>query len=499
MEPLRIVIVGGGTAGWMTAAGLSYACRDRIAQVTLVESEEIGTIGVGEASIPSLVTFNQFLKIDEREFMARTKATFKLGIEFRDWGALGDRYMHPFGPFGHSFGMAAFHHYWLKAQQNGDRTPLSDYNLNTALAGRNAFTPPSPDRSSPLSALVYAFHFDAGLYAQYLRSYAENFGVKRIEGKVVTVGQDAESGHITGVTLADGRTVEGDFFVDCSGFRGLLIEETLKAGYEDWTGLLPCDRAVAVPCENQYPLTPFTRATAHGAGWQWRIPLQHRTGNGLVYSSAHMSDDEAAGTLLSHLDGKPLTDPRLIRFRTGRRRTVWEKNCVAIGLSAGFLEPLESTAIHLTQRGVTKLITSLPRKGFDPVLARRFNEETRFEYEDVRDFLVLHYALTRRDDTAFWRESRARGVSDTLKARMDLFATSGRIQVGADELFKDASWLAVMDGQGLKPCDYDPLADMVDESDVRRSLDFIRTTFARIAEQTPPHDAFLTTHVGPLG
>ncbi|ADU13556.1 tryptophan halogenase family protein [Asticcacaulis excentricus] len=499
MDPLRIIIVGGGTAGWMTAAGLSYACRDRIAQVTLIESDEIGTIGVGEASIPSLVTFNQFLKIDEREFMAHTKATFKLGIEFRNWGALGDRYMHPFGPFGHDFGMAAFHHYWLRAQASGDLTPLSDYNLNSVLARRNAFAPPASDRNSPLSALVYAYHFDAGLYARYLRSYAENFGVTRIEGQVVKVGQDAESGYITGLTLSDGRRVEGDLFVDCSGFRALLIEETLKVGYEDWSGLLPCDRAVAVPSENQYPLTPYTRATARGAGWQWRIPLRHRTGNGLVYASDHLSDDQATESLLSHLDGKPLADPRLIRFRTGRRRTAWVKNCVAIGLSAGFLEPLESTAIHLTQRGVTKLITSLPRKGFDAVLAKRFNQETRFEYEDVRDFLVLHYALTRRHDTAFWNESRTRDISETLKARIALFETTGRIQIGSDELFKDASWLAVMTGQGLRPRDYDPLADMIDAEDLRRSLDFIRAAFARTAEQVPSHDQFLKAQFGPLG
>ncbi|WAC49850.1 tryptophan 7-halogenase [Asticcacaulis sp. SL142] len=498
--PLNIVIVGGGTAGWMTAAGLSLACPPQLATITLIESDDIGTIGVGEASIPSIAHFNSLLRIDEREFMAKTRATFKLGIEFVGWGGEGQSYMHPFGSFGTNFDLAAFHHYWLRLKQMGEGGDILDYNLSAVLSRQGRFAPPSPDKNSPLSSVVYAYHFDAGLYARYLRSYAEARGARRLEGMITQVGQNSETGYIEGVTLKDGRVIAGDFFIDCSGFRGLLIEGALKAGFEDWSHLLPCDRAVAVPSENPAQLTPYTRATARKAGWQWRIPLQHRTGNGLVYSSSHMSDDEAAQTLLSSLEGKALADPRPIRFLTGRRKSAWVKNCAAVGLSAGFLEPLESTSIHLIQKGVSKLIQCLPRQAtaggaFAPHLMDHFNRETRHEYEDVRDFLMLHYKANARDG-AFWRYCREQDISDRLKARMDLFRESGRIFTGETELFRDPSWLSVMLGQGIFPQDYDPLADRMTIDDIRQNLAHISRTYLRSAAQAPRHEDFLQQHFG---
>lgn len=494
--PLRIVIAGGGTAGWMTAAGLAYACRDRLAQITLIESEDIGTIGVGEASIPSIAHFNQLLKIDEREFMAKTKASFKLGIEFVDWGRKGQAYMHPFGAYGQNFDLAAFHHYWLKLRQAGEQTELSDYSLNIALSRKNRFAPPSPDKKSPLSVMVHAYHFDAGLYAQYLRAYAEARGVKRIEGRITDVNLRSDDGFIESLRLENGPQVSGDFFIDCTGFRALLIEGALKSGYEDWSSLLPCDRAMAVPSENPAVLSPFTRATARDAGWQWRIPLQHRTGNGLVYASAFMSDDEAADILMRNLEGKPLADPRPIRFVSGRRKQAWVKNCASVGLSAGFLEPLESTSIHLIQKGVSKLIRCLPQVGMSPHLIRAFNQETQAEYEDVRDFLVLHYKATEREDSAFWRYCRHQAISDSLAARIELFRESGRIFVQNAELFQEASWLSVMLGQNIVPMAYDPVADLLPEADLSRALAYIRDTYARTADSAARHDDFLRHHFG---
>ena len=490
----HIVIVGGGTSGWMTAAGLSHATRNTPTRITLVESEEIGTIGVGEATIPLLKLFNNFLGIDELDFIRQTKASFKLGIQFNDWTHIGHSYIHPFGSYGMPLGVSDFHHYWLKARAAGQVSDLGDYSINVQMARMNRYAMPVNDPSSPLSTLGYAYHFDASLYAGYLRGYAEARGVRRIEGRIATVQQDSESGFITGVTLYSGQEVTGDFFVDCSGFRGLLIEGALKTGYEDWSSLLPCDRAVAVPCENVGPLTPYTRSTARSAGWQWRIPLQHRAGNGYVYSSHHISDDEAAGTLMQALDGKPLAEPRLVRFQTGRRKNAWTKNCVAIGLASGFLEPLESTSIHLIQKAVTKLILCMPTKTIPQVLRDEFNRQTRFEYEDVRDFLVLHYKATQRDDTDFWNYCRENPVSDSLRDKMDLYEQTGRIFVSEIELFKQASWLAVFEGQGLQPKAYDPLAEDVPLDQTLKSLGMMRDILGRAAGNTPLHAQFIAAH-----
>lgn len=490
----KIVIVGGGTAGWMTAAGLSHFLRGKGPRITLVESDDIGTIGVGEASIPTLTGFNQLLGIDEREFVARTQGTFKLGIEFVDWTRAGHRYFHPFGSFGQPLDICDFHHHWLRAHRNGSGHDLDDYCLNTVLMRGNRFAAPTREPGSPLSTVGHAYHFDAGLYARYLRAYAEQRGVVRVEGRIVGVDQAAETGFVTGVRLESGMVIEGDLFVDCSGFRGLLIEETLKAGYIDWTGLLPCNRAVAVASARTEPVLPYTRSTARDAGWQWRIPLRHRTGNGYVYSAEHIGDDEAAAVLLASLDGEALGEPRFLRFTTGRRAKAWVKNVVAIGLSAGFLEPLESTSIHLIQKGVLKLAKCLPDMDFAPDLIDEYNRQTAFEYDDVRDFLCLHYKATERDDTSFWAYNRHNAVSDSLRHRMALFEQSGRIFVTEQELFKLPSWLSVMWHQGVRPRAYDPIADALPATDLARSLAFLRDTFAGAAAQQPGHSAFLDHH-----
>ncbi|ESQ88940.1 tryptophan halogenase [Asticcacaulis sp. AC460] len=493
--PRTIVIAGGGSAGWMTAAALSRFMKnfpaDRAVKIILVESDEIGTIGVGEASIPLLGVFNALIGVEERDFIQRTQGTFKLGIEFHGWTRDGESYLHPFGNYGQSLDMTDFHHYWLRARAAGYSAPLDDFNLNTLLARSNRFALRDANPASPLSSIAYAYHFDAGLYARYLRSLAQGNGVERIEGRIVEVQQHAETGFLTGLKLASGQVVEGDFFVDCSGFRGLLIEETLKAGFTDWTGLLPCDSAVAVPSARTEPLLPYTRATARTAGWQWRIPLQHRTGNGYVYATSHISDDEAAATLLANLDGPALTDPRVIRFRTGRRTKAWVKNCVAIGLSAGFLEPLESTSIHLIQKGVTKLLTFMPSGTWSQTLVDEFNRQTTFDYEDVRDFLVLHYKANSREGQPFWDALRHNPVSDSLQARMDLFRDSGRVPVSDHELFKLTSWVAVMLNQGIVPRDYDPMADAIPLSTITGRLDQMRGVLARAALAQPTQAEFI--------
>ena len=488
----RIVIAGGGTAGWMTAAALGRFLRELPTTVTLVESDEIGTIGVGEASLTLLAHFNHMLGIGEDDFIRRTQGTFKLGIQFNDWRHKGHSSFHPFGAYGRNIDLCEFHHHWLRARAAGQGGNLDDYNLNTVLALGNRFSPPVKDPPSPLSGLAHAYHFDAGLYARYLRDYAQARGVTRVEGRIIEVHQNPESGFVTGLSLQDGQRIDGDLFIDCSGFRGLLIEEMLKTGYVDWTGLLPCDRAVAVPSRrNEGPLTPYTRATARDAGWQWRIPLQHRTGNGYIYSSQHISDDKAADALLGALDGDALADPRVIRFFTGRRAKAWNRNVIAIGLAAGFLEPLESTSIHLIQKGVVKLLQCLPDMAFAPQLAEEFNRQTAYDYEDVRDFLVMHYKLTHREDTEFWRYNKHNAVSDSLCERIDLFAATGRLFINEHELFKTASWLAILTGWGVEPRAYDPMADALPFADVNQALIRMRTIIAQAATHQPDHAAFI--------
>ena len=430
MNPKKIstiVIVGGGTAGWMAAASLAKILKNKYT-IRLIESDEISTVGVGESTIPMISRFNTVLGINEDDFMRETKATFKLGIEFVDWGHIGERYMHGFGKFGQDLWTVDFYQYWLKMYQAGKAPDLENYSINRMAAKAHKFMrPPADMPNSPLSEINYAFHLDAGLYARYLRKYSEALGVKRTEGKIVDVQLRADDGHVDAVVMENGERIAGDLFIDCSGFRALLIEGALKTGFEDWSDYLPCDRAWAVPCELTGELPPYTRATARPAGWQWRIGLQHRTGNGHVYSSQHMSDDEAASILMGSLDGKALAEPRMLKFRAGKRKQVWNKNVVAVGLSSGFLEPLESTSIHLIQSTVGRLVTFFPDGGFHQADIDEFNRQADFEVERIRDFLILHYHATRRTDTPFWNRCRTMDIPATLRHKMDLWQGHGRL------------------------------------------------------------------------
>jgi tryptophan halogenase len=491
----KLVVVGGGTAGWMAAAGIARIVGE-IADLTveLVESDEIGTVGVGEATIPQIVLFNNLLGIDEADFVRATNATYKLGIEFRDWTRIGHRYVHPFGFYGLDMKGVDFHHHWLKAKSLGDRTPLDSYSLSAVAGLQGRFEHPRSNQpNSPRSRIAYAFQFDASLYARYLRRIAEAAGVVRTEGRIVDVVQNGESGFVEAVVLQSGARVEGDLFIDCSGFRGLLIEQTLKAGFEDWSKWLPCDRAMAVPCESSGDSQPLTRSTARTAGWQWRIPLQHRTGNGYVYSSAHLSDDEAAASLLASLDAPALADPRPLRFLAGHRRKAWVKNVVALGLAGGFLEPLESTSIHLVQSGIARLITLFPTRRFDAVEIERFNRLTEQEYVDIRDFLVLHYSATERDDSEFWNYCRAIEPPEGLASKLAMFAGNGRIFREHNELFTETSWLSVMVGQGIEAGGYHPAADVLSDDETLRRLAHIREVVANAAARMPAQHEFLSS------
>jgi tryptophan 7-halogenase len=494
-----IVIVGGGSAGWMTAAALSNTLHHGCT-ITLIESEEIGTVGVGEATIPPIRLFNQMLGIDEREFVKRTQGSFKLGIEFVDWGRLNHRYFHPFGPHGSPFDMVTVHQQWLVDQAQGDTSRFDDLSMAWHLARAGRFTRPSGDKRSVLSTFEYAYHFDAGLYARYLRSYAEERGVTRIEGKVSAVDLQPETGYVESVTMDDGRAFSGDLFIDCSGFRGLLIEGALKTGYEDWTHWLPCDRAVAIPCTKAGDFTPYTRSTAREAGWQWRIPLQHRTGNGYVYSSRYISDDAALETLLANLDGEPLASPNQLRFTTGMRRKFWQKNVIAIGLSSGFLEPLESTSLHLIQAGISKLLALFPDRDFDPLIVAEYNRIAVTEYERIRDFIILHYKLTQRDDSALWRAVSAMSIPETLQFKIDHFRHYGRHIAREMDLFGPDSWYAVQIGQFNFPERFDPIATYRNPGG-KEWLTKLRTAMADEALRQPTHADFIAEHCPamPLG
>lgn len=488
----NIVIVGGGTAGWMSAAALAKVLG-RGYSIHLVESEEIGTVGVGEATVPHLKLFNQVLGIDEIDFIKHVQGTFKLGIEFVDWGRIGDRYFHGFGPIGHERGVLSFHQYWLKLFLAGKAVDIGDYSLHSAAAPRCKFmaSPSDVPANSPLANIGYAYHFDAGLYAKYLRRFAEAHGVRRTEGKVVDVILRGEDGFIEAVRLDNGEKLGADLFVDCSGFRGLLIEQALHTGYEDWTHWLPCDRAVAVPCENVGEPTPFTRSTARTAGWQWRIPLQHRTGNGYVYSSKYISDDEAADTLLRNLDGRALAEPRFLRFTTGMRRKIWNRNCVSVGLASGFLEPLESTSIFLIQSCVARLVNLLPDRSFSPVLIDRYNEQARFEFERIRDFIILHYYATERSDAPLWNDCRTMSIPDHLESNIQLFRDSGRFFRDAEEMFAITSWVQVMLGQHIVPRSYHPAVDGMSEDELVKFVDGVRTVIATCVDAMPRHQQFI--------
>lgn len=488
-----VVILGGGTAGWMAAASLAKVLKPMGTAIHLVESEKIGTVGVGEATIPPIMDFLRVLGIDENDIVAAIKATFKLGIGFADWRRPGDFYFHPFGPTGFGMGAVSFSAYWLKMFLEGKAGRLEDYSMQSVAAAQGKFMRPIHAPNTPLNKITYALHFDASLFARYLRGYAETRGVIRHEGLVQEVRQRAEDGFIEALVLDNASSIEGDLFIDCSGFRGLLIEETLKTGYDDWRKWLPCDRAFAVPTEPGAAPPPFTLSTARQAGWQWRIPLQHRTGNGLVYCSGFLSDDEAAETLLSHLDSKPLGPPLPQRFITGKRKKAWNKNCVALGLAAGFLEPLESTSIHLIQRGLAMLLKFFPDRSFQQADIDRYNKICDFEFSRVRDFLLLHYTRTERQGP-FWDHCRTISIPDSLQEKIDLFLSHGRILREDTELFPVQSWLFVMIGQGFIPQGYDPLADSLDPAKIIANLDDIRTVVRQAADAMPAHHTFIETH-----
>jgi tryptophan halogenase len=486
-----VVIVGGGTAGWMTAAALSRFLFNGRRTITVVESDEIGTVGVGEATIPAIVNFNEMLGINENEFLKATRGTFKLGIEFVNWGRPGSRYLHPFGTYGEDLQGLPFHQLWLRGRERGDPGPIDDYCISAIATRLGRFGRPVTDPRSPLSRLMYAFHFDASLYAAFLRGLAERQGTQRREGRIVEVHRDSASGDVVSVELAGGERIEGDLFIDCSGFRALLIEEGLATGWEDWSHWLPCDRAIALPSALAGPPDPYTRATAHAAGWQWRIPLQHRMGNGHVFSSRFIDEDAAREVLLENLEGPPLAEPRTIRFATGRRKQSWSHNVVALGLSAGFLEPLESTSIHLIQAGIHHLLALFPGKPVSPLERDEFNRRMRDLYNDVRDFVILHYKATQRDDTPFWRYVRDMDVPETLTRKTELWRLHARIFREGAELFGTTSWIAVMLGQGLWPDTYDPIAESLDEEMVAQAMRRMRTAFRQSAETLPSHEEFL--------
>lgn len=490
-DPLRsIAIIGGGTAGWMAAAALARVLGTRNVSITLVESEEIGTVGVGEATIPPLLAFNSLLGIDEDDFIRSTGATFKLGIEFVDWWRAGHRYFHPFGNYGPDSGPVPFDGLWRRLAESGDAAPLEAYSICAMAARAGRFSRPVSG-NTPLGHIGYAFHFDAALYARFLRGYAEKAGVIRREGRVVHVDRDGESSFIEAVQLVSGERIAADFFIDCSGFRGLLIEGALDVGFEDWGHWLPNDRAVAVASSPVADPPPFTRSTACGAGWQWRIPLQHRVGNGYVYASAHLGDDDATLDLLSAIEGEALSDPRVLRFRTGRRKLFWDRNCLALGLASGFLEPLESTSIHLVQAGIARLLEMMPTRAFEPADIRRYNRLMAAEFTTIRDFLILHFHATERNDTPYWNAVRTMAVPDTLAERLRIYRATGRVFREADELFSKTSWLAVMHGQGLRADGHDPLADSMPLDDVRTRLGRIAAVTAAAAGHMPRHIDFL--------
>ena len=490
-----VVIVGGGTAGWMSAAALARMLDVKKVSVTLVESESIGTVGVGEATIPNFTEFNQVLGLDEREMMAQTHATFKLGIEFSGWGREGESYLHPFSPHGFSFDGIPFHQYWKRMQENAPETlPIDKYCLSTLAAKAGRFAMPAQDPRDVLSRLAYAYQLDATSYAAVLRRYAEKRGVKRVEGKVVDVPLEPETGFIKKVVLQDGTEICADLFIDCTGFRGLLIGDAMGVGFVDWTKYLPCNRAVTAPSAHTGPLMPYTISTAQKAGWQWRIPLQHRIGNGHVYSSAHMSDDEATKILLENMDGEPLSDPRTLRWTNGHREKIWHKNCVAIGLSAGFLEPLESTGIYLIQSGVIRLLSLFPDTSFNQVEIDEFNTLAALDIEQVRDFIITHYVVNQREGQPFWDHMRSMDIPETLQRKLDLFKRGGRFFRNEGELFTQTSWVAIMLGQNLVPEVHDPLVDRSPISELSKNFTSISKGLEDVVSKMPKHEDFIAQY-----
>jgi tryptophan halogenase len=493
-EVRSVVIAGGGTAGWMAAAAIARVLGPRLT-ITLVESSEIGIVGVGEATIPAIANFNRMVKLDEDDFLRHTQGTIKLGIEFVDWWNKGHAYMHAFGPVGRDLAYIPFHHYFLKEcglrdDASSDAGTLWDYSLNWVAARQSRFARLTQVSGTPLAGLAWAFHFDASLYAAYLSKLAQGMGVRRVDAKIAGVLQRPD-GDVRALKLEDGRELEGDFFIDCTGFRGLLIEDALKTGYEDWSSYLPCDRAWAVPSENTRPLTPYTRATARAAGWQWRIPLQHRTGNGHVYCSGAISDDAARETLLANLDAPALADPRLIRFVTGRRKQLWNRNVVCMGLASGFLEPLESTSIHLIQVTIQRLILLFPHRGDCEERRREFNRSAAAEYEYIRDFIVLHYHANNRIGEPFWDQCRNMAIPDSLRHRIELFRETAGIFCATEDLFQLTSWLQVLWGQGVRPQATHSFVEAVAPKDRAGYLRDLRALIAQAAGRLPTHEEFI--------
>lgn len=485
MQPVKhVVIVGGGTAGWLVAAGVGKMYQGRV-RVTLIESDDIPTVGVGEATIPTMTAYHKLLDIPEAEVLKATHATFKLGINFKNWGEIGEDYMHAFGQVGRVFWAGEFQHFWRRGRELGLDVPFGDFCLESVAAKRRVFA----ITENPV--LNYAFHLDAGLYALYLRNFSEALGVVRHEGKVEHVELDPNSGDILSVRLARGETIDGDLFIDCSGFKALLSEGALKTGYENWQHWLPCDSALAVQTEKVGPAVPYTKATAHGSGWQWQIPLQNRVGNGLVYSSQFADREWADMTLRENLSAPLRGEPRLIEFVTGRRKLIWNKNCIAMGLASGFLEPLESTSIHMVTSAVIRLLRLFPLAGIKPVLVNEFNRQSREESESIRDFIILHYHATRRDDTPFWNYVRTMPVPDTLQHRIEMFRESGMIYLGGDELFRHNGWSQVMIGQGVIPKTYQPIVDNMGDKEILEYLNGFKDHVAKNASMLPPHEQFI--------
>ncbi len=480
----KVVVAGGGTAGWMAAAALSKLLGKTL-DITLIESDEIGTVGVGEATIPTLITLHELLQIKEQDFVSAVQGTFKLGISFENWRDVGEDYIHSFGYTGKDCWAAGFQHFWLKGHKMGISEEYGEYCTEWAAAKDDRFA------VLPNSALNYAYHFDASLYAKFLRGIAEENGAVRQEGKIKAVEQHPETGFLTGVTLESGQLIEGDFFVDCTGFRGLLIEQTLHTGYDDWSHWLPADSAVAVQTESVAPPIPYTRSIAHEAGWQWRIPLQHRVGNGMVFCSKFWSDDEATSKLLGNVEGPTVTDPRVIKFTTGSRRKHWNKNVVAMGLASGFMEPLESTSIHLAQRAIIRLMQMFPYDGVRQPDVEEFNNQMKFEIENIRDFIVLHYHVTNRRDTAFWRHCSSMPIPDSLQHRIELFKQAGRVFKVPTELFGENSWTQVMLGQGLMPEQYHPIVNMMSDDELKVFLSGIHGSVGNLVRQLPSHQRFI--------
>ncbi|MBV8687691.1 MAG: tryptophan 7-halogenase, partial [Alphaproteobacteria bacterium] len=496
-----VVIVGGGTAGWMAAAAFARFLNNGYTRTTLIESDEIGTIGVGEATIPPLITFNRMLGLNENEFLSATQGTFKLGVEFVDWGALGNRYFHPFGFHGHDLEGVHFHQLYLRERQRRVLQDISAWSMSAVAAAHGKFARPSAEARPPLSQLLYAFHFDAGLYARYLRTYAERGGVTRVEGKIVDTALGGEDGYVRSVTLAGGRVIEGDLFIDCSGFRGLLTEQALETGYEDWTHWLPCDRAVAVPSRYSGEPDPFTRSTARAAGWQWRIPLQHRMGNGYVYSSAHISDDEAERTLLDNLEGEPLADPRRLAFTTGRRKLAWNRNVVAMGLASGFVEPLESTGIFFIQRGIEELVSHLHAPP-DEELVKSYNRRIAECIDGVMEFLTLHYRASDRRDTPFWRATETEiEVPEGLAERLRLWQRRlpNRRNINPHyHGFESYSYSVMLLGLAGPLESSLPALDLIDPQRALAAFEAQRARTARLVATLPSQYEYLT-HVRAAG